>query len=486
MKLKNTSNNRILRILLSMLIISSTSGCKKFLEIPPPKTQLLNNSVFSNDAGAIAAQTAIYANMASYVNFAYLNYFPDLSSDELTIYSTNAKEIQFGNNAIFPDNSLVQDIWASAYKCIYQANGVLEGLSESDKISPQIKQQLIGEAEFIRAYWHFYLVNLFGDVPLVTTTSYQINGIIARTNKLEVYQQIIKDLDDAKNKLNANFTAADVITTTNTQRLRPTKWAALALLSRAYLYLGDLTHAPSDYSGAETNSSLIIANTGQFTLLLDLNNVFKVNSQEAIWQLQPPSTINNTYEGGYFIPSNFNAIPPIAALSPQLLNAFEVNDKRKANWTNNYVYNGKTYYYPFKYKVQLSVNTTASEYEVVLRFAEQYLIRAEAQAHGIGNGIAGAIADLNVIRNRAGLPSYIGPSDKTAVLNAILHERQVELFTEFGHRWLDLNRTGNVDAVMQIVTPSKGGGTWKPNQQLYPIPIKEILADPNLIQTPGY
>jgi starch-binding outer membrane protein, SusD/RagB family len=71
------------------------------------------------------------------------------------------------------------------------------------------------------------------------------------------------------------------------------------------------------------------------------------------------------------------------------------------------------------------------------------------------------------------------------LLIAILHERQVELFTEWGHRWLDLKRTGNVNAVMSIVTPSKGG-TWQATDQLFPIPQGDIDKNPNIIQNSGY
>ncbi|HEY4195211.1 MAG TPA: RagB/SusD family nutrient uptake outer membrane protein, partial [Mucilaginibacter sp.] len=154
------------------------------------------------------------------------------------------------------------------------------------------------------------------------------------------------------------------------------------------------------------------------------------------------------------------------------------------SWTNNIMINGVSYNYAYKYKL---VNTsTTDEYSMVLRLAEQYLIRAEAEANGEGNGINGAIADLNIIRNRAGLGNTTA-NDKNSLLSAISHERQVELFTEWGDRWLNLKRTGQIDAVMGIVTPLKGG-TWNTNYQLYPIPEQQILNDPNMTdsQNPGY
>jgi len=95
-----------------------------------------------------------------------------------------------------------------------------------------------------------------------------------------------------------------------------------------------------------------------------------------------------------------------------------------------------------------------------------------------------AQADLNAIRTRAGLPNTIA-STQPALLTAIQHERQVELFTEWGHRWLDLKRTGNIDAVMTIICSQKGS-SWSSYQQLYPLPLVDIQMDPNLVQNIGY
>jgi hypothetical protein len=123
-----------------------------------------------------------------------------------------------------------------------------------------------------------------------------------------------------------------------------------------------------------------------------------------------------------------------------------------------------------------------AEYPMILRLAEQYLIRAEARAQQ--NNLIGSQSDLNVIRTRAGLPNT-SASTQQDLLSAIYRERQFELFTEMGHRWLDLKRTGSVDMIMNTETPQKGG-IWKTTDQLYPLPLSEIQADINLTQNPGY
>jgi hypothetical protein len=117
---------------------------------------------------------------------------------------------------------------------------------------------------------------------------------------------------------------------------------------------------------------------------------------------------------------------------------------------------------------------------MIFRLADTYLIRAEASAN-LGNGSA-ALTDLNVVRARAGLsPSATNPANQAAVLSAIQHERQVELFTEWGNRWFDLKRTGTAAAVLGA---EKGG--WQPNFALYPVPRTELQADVNLTQNQGY
>ena len=121
---------------------------------------------------------------------------------------------------------------------------------------------------------------------------------------------------------------------------------------------------------------------------------------------------------------------------------------------------------------------------MMFRLAEQYLIRAEARAQQ--NNISDAQADLNKIRTRARLPNTTA-ADKNSILSAILHERQTELFSEWGNRWFDLKRTNNIDAVMSIMTPKKANGLqWQSYKQLNPLPFTEIQRDPSLLQNLGY
>jgi hypothetical protein len=409
-----------------------------------------------------------------------------LSADDFLYKNTGAGPAQYYylNNLTATAPSNTDTFWTNIYFMIYQCNATIEGLTTSSTLTPAVKQQLMGEAKFMRAFGYFYLVNFYGNVPLVLTTDYTVNATVVRSSTDQVYTQIIADLKDADKLLSSNYLGASLLTTTP-ERVRPTKWAAEALLARTYLYT-------KDWPDAVTQSTAVIANVNLFSLV-NLDDVFLKNSNEAIWQLQPVGQGANTNDGVLFvIPSTgLNQVQSIS-LSNGVLNSFEPNDDRKTHWVGSVTVSGTTYFFPYKYKKTLDPNIVSvanmTEYEMVLRLGEQFLIRAEAEANGAAGGLSAAISDLNIIRARAGLGNYAGSTtDQTAVLNAIYHERRVELFSEWGHRWLDLKRTGMLDAVMGAGGACAAkGGTWNTNQQLYPIPLSELQANPKLVQNPGY
>lgn len=450
------------------ILAAGLYSCKKFVEVGSPKSLITASAVYSNDATATSVIRGIYSQMINNSSgFASggsssVSFKCGLSADELKNFANDVTYIAFYTNALSVTN-FDPALWSEPYTYINNANAVIEGLTNSSGVSQMTKKELSGEAKFIRAFCHFYLVNLFGDVPLITTTDFRVNADAPRTASADVYQQIISDLKDAQGLLAGDFSFS------KGERDQPNKWAATALLARVYLYLGD-------WADAEAQATAIINNTGVYSLAADLNTVFLANNSEAIWQLKP-AALPFTNEGSLFI---LSSTPGFAALSQQLLDSFESGDNRKINWIDSVTDGGQTYYYPYKYKV--NSGTSLTEYSMVLRLAEQYLIRGEARANQ--NNIAGAQADLNVIRSRAGLPNTTA-GDIPSLISAILHERQLELFTEWGHRWLDLKRTKTVNSAMNIITPQKGGN-WNSNQQLYPIPLSDIINDVNLRQNAGY
>jgi starch-binding outer membrane protein, SusD/RagB family len=438
-------------------------GCKKFIDIPLPQNQLVKAAVFSNNESANSAMAGLYSQLVSNNSLFLLNggmtVFGGLAADELMTTAPNANADPFSINVIPATSPVISNnLWRWPYNYIYQANALIEGLASSTSISDDVQKQLTGEAKLLRALCYFYLVNLYGDVPLITSTDYLLNSSLRRTPVDEVYNQITADLEDAYSKLTPVYPSV--------AKGRPNKWAAGALLCRVYLYRGE-------WARAEAVASEII-NSGMYTLE-PLNNVFLLTSNETIWQLAPVLSSINTSEGNVFIPSSAT-VKPTYAITSLLLSAFEVSDGRKLSWLKSNTISGQPYFYPFKYKVKSS--TPPTENYIVFRLAEIYLVRAEARARQ--NKIAEAKADLNMIRTRAGLGNT-PVNDQASLFAAIEHERQVELFAEWGQRWLDLKRTNRADAVLG---PLKS--TWVSSSQLFPIPFSELQLNPFLIQNPGY
>jgi hypothetical protein len=191
----------------------------------------------------------------------------------------------------------------------------------------------------------------------------------------------------------------------------------------------------------------------------------------------------NTADGRLFIPQKGSM--PAYVLTDSLLSAFDVNDKRR-QWIRTDTINGVTYHSPFKYR-RNDTQQPLTEYNTVLRLAEQVLIRAEARI--MQNNLSGAADDLNLLRARASLAT-VGPfTSQSSAMAALEHERRIELFAEWGHRWFDLNRwpaqtaqyTTRADEVM-----SSCKHPWNVTAKLWPLPADQLVLNPLLIQNAGY
>ncbi len=451
-------------VLITLLCFITTS-CRKFLEVGPPADQVISAVVFEDDKTATSAVTGLYSEMmnrAMYFMQGGITLYPGMSADELTYTGTNTSISAFSVNLIPSDNSIITtSLWQFAYAHIYQANSILEGLDKSTLITDGVKKQLKGEMLFVRAFCYFNLVNIYGDVPLVLTTDYRVNAAMGRTSADVIYAQVISDLNSSKSLLGK--------TSPTGTASRPNLWAPAAMLSRVYLYRKDWANAGRMADSVITKSGL--------QLETSLDNIYLNTSKEAIWQLAPVQPANAS-EGGIFIPVTATA-KPTYVITAGLLAAFEAGDKRKTSWTAQRTVSGVTYTYPYKYKVRIA--TAKTEYNTVLRLAEQYLIRAEAKA--MQNDLAGAVADVDIIRQKHG--GFTGilavPASQAATIDLILKERRIEYFAEWGHRWFDLKRTGKVDAVIGGQKPS-----WKSTAALYPIPFSQLQRNPNLTPNPGY
>lgn len=436
-------------------------SCDDFVEVELPNSQLTADAVFEDQAVANAAMTDIYAKIREFGVLTGSTFGLGLQlgmyADELDFYGNESLGL-FYNNSIIASNPDIKSLWDTSYHQIYASNAVFEGVEKSVNLLDTERNQLKGEALFVRALIHFYLANVFGDVPYITTTNYELNKKVTRIEVSEVYKRIKIDLEKAIQLLSEDYLIPN--------RTRPNKYAACALLARVNLYAGDWEEALDETSTVINNTQLYVEE--------GLSMMFLKESTSTIWQIDPGYNGGNALES--FTYTFTSTPPPLVALTDDLIQAFSNNDQRKIHWTKAITDGVSTWYHPFKYKYY---SGTSAEYSVIFRLSELYLIRAESKAY-LGN-LSGAKDDLNTIRNRAGLANTTATT-QDEILDAILKERRLELFTEFGHRFFDLKRFHKIQSVLSETKPG-----WDTNDVLFPIPEAELNLNPNLQpQNPGY
>ncbi|MDX3916951.1 MAG: RagB/SusD family nutrient uptake outer membrane protein [Pseudosphingobacterium sp.] len=461
-----------------MLVLLLLSGCKNFVEVAPPKNSITSESVYTSDETAASVLTGIYTrfngDIAGGINGMSIRC--GLSADELSLFSGSVNQDLVGQYRNDISSQSNNSFWEYLYNYILVTNSAIEGIQQSSTLSSTAKNQLLGESYFLRSFCYFYLVNLYGGVPIVTTPDFSVNAVEPRASVTDVYDLITSDLIHAQEYLSEDYKSANAKDNT-TERIRPNKDAALAMLARTKLYV-------KSYAEAEAFASQVIENKRLYDIET-LDNTFLKSSREAIWQLQPTNIGWNTEDARIFIltQSGLSDLTPVY-LNNSFISTVKSDDLRYLSWVNSITLSSNDlYYFPFKYKIG-TYDSPLNEYLMVLRLSEQYLIRSEARV--MQGNIDGAKADLNVIRNRANLPDTEA-NDKENLLNAILEERRIELFTEWGHRWLDLKRTETINDVMGTESANKGSN-WNSNMALFPIPLADIQRNPSLrnAQNPGY
>ena len=452
----------------TILLLTITSGslfvssCEKFVELGAPPTQVLASEAFATDASANSVIRGLYTATLS-INLAGTStFYTGLAADDLQYNATDPNTAEFYSNSLLNTNGNVANFWSNCYQLIKNANNAISGLEASTTLTPSVKDQLLGEAKFFRAYAYFYLANLYGDVPLQLRDDLHAfeEAALSRMPVQQVYDQIIADLKDAESKMATTYDA------TASPRGRANKAAASALLARVFLY-------QKDYQNAESYATKVLQSSDYGMPTPDKS--FINSSNEVILQLGTQTGVT-TFGSNYITAATST---PGYTLPDAVYNSFETApniDLRKTNWTSPKTVSNKIYYAITKYKV---ASGTGSEYHIVLRLAEQYLIRAEARAR-LGK-ITEARTDVDAVRNRAGLAGLSTSLNQTQLLAAIETERLHEFFGEFGHRWFDLKRT---ERATTVLSPIKSN--WQTTDVLFPIPQAQILINRNLTQNPGY
>ncbi|GAC1586795.1 MAG: RagB/SusD family nutrient uptake outer membrane protein [Ginsengibacter sp.] len=436
------------KLLIILTLFIAATACNKKLDITPTQSIDEVNALNSN-SGVLTALNGAYANLgaaAFYGGDVFL--YSDLLGDagELKWSGTFQGLTQIYNKAIPKNNGFVTTTWLQGYRVINDVNNVLSALPVVDATA---KDRVEGEAKFIRGSVYFDLVRLFAKayndgtpasnpgVPLVLTPTRGItaDNNVKRNTVEEVYKQVIKDLSDAEAKLPA------------VTSVYATKNAAAAMLARVYLQ-------KADYLAAEQAANRVIQ-SGQFKLATTFAGAFNpANTVEDIFAMQVSTTqgVNDFYT--FYSASGRGDIDIKAAH----LAMYEAGDARRAFF---YVSGGSVY---------TSKHNNRFGNVRILRLAEMYLIRAEANFRlGTADGDT-PLNDINRIRARAALPPLV-----VVTLADILKERKLELAFE-GQTLNDVKRLqGNVTLI-----------PWNSPKLIFPIPDREIIANPNLTQNEGY
>lgn len=199
---KNNSIYKRCRIfcIASLLTLGS---CDDFVTVEVPSNQLSSPLVFDSNSTATAALVAIYSQIRSKGLLtggpSGLQLKLGEYTDELTFFGSGGQtDTSFYNNSVLQSNSTVKNWWDNTYSQIYAVNAVLQGVENSTKLSTAEKNQINGEALFIRGMLHFHLTNLFGDIPYVINTDYILNKDISKTIHSEVFNKVENDLKTAE------------------------------------------------------------------------------------------------------------------------------------------------------------------------------------------------------------------------------------------------------------------------------------------------
>jgi hypothetical protein len=461
----------------SFLLIAALwlTACEEDL-FQDPVTEKVSANFFKTETEIEEAVNGVYATLQR--NGLYNLYLPAIS--ELPSDNT-FDEVPANDNGIFgqmdefkliTSNEGVASIWADAYVAIQRANVVLARIESVSFAKAETKAARTGEMKFIRALVYFNLVQLFGDVPLVTEETvnpYDYFGQ-GRAGKGQIYAQVEQDLAEAIVGLPAS----------SSQKGRVLKTAAQALLGKVYLTLGR-------YADAKAQLDAVVA-SGKHRLLDKPEDVFSATNEsnaEIIFAVQFASGVNGNREGSgafqQFSPSGTVSGAKGHNLPTRSFYALYTDaDLRKT------AYVGTTSAgVPFSKKLKLPTtapNDGGSDW-VVLRYADVLLMLAEAENEL--NNPAAAAPLLNQVRTRAGLPATAAAT-QAELREAIELERRLELIGE-GHRWFDLLRTGKAISTMNAWFAEQAIPiTISAKNLLMPIPQSQIDTDPTLTQNPGY
>jgi len=442
----------------TLAVTFTLSSCEKFLEIDP-RISTSDQVTINDENSAHTAVRGIYNQLQSDGYYGYtfqtIGFF---SGDNIEYTGSQIVNQSLTNHSVRADLPALATAWTAIYNTINRANNVIAkvpALSVTPTFTDAVRNQLVGEAYFLRALSYFDLGRTWGGVQLVLVPTSSSNNLenLKRSSLADTYRQVLADLIKAEELL-----------PNSTNRIRATRKTVWALRARYHLYR-------EEWKEAITYASKLIDDKSNYNLLTPYSSFFADNASgtnESILELYYTTNVVNT-QAYQWQPSTKGGVgwirPSMGIVN--LLNNKSIAGTRQS-LISKVVLNGVDNWFG-----NLYYRTNGTDPAFLIRISELYLIRAEAYAQD--NDIAKSLADLNVIRKRADIQE-LNIADKATLLLAIEQENRIEFAFE-NHRWYDLVRTRRAKTVL---------GIDEDFRLLLPIPYAQILIDKNLEQNPQY
>lgn len=485
--------NRIINILtISFLILLSYNCSDDFLDRNHPGSMSFDK-IYKTKKDFDAALAGCYSSFQSQASV--MIFFGDFPSDNVYASRYNPADswTDIKRHTYTAMNDQFKSFWFNSYRTIQRVNLLLEMISGAS-IEDKDKAVISAEAKFLRAHSYFYLLRIFGGVPLYDRyTDVQDMYDAPRASVEDVKTLIINDLNEVKNIDSYRSSGDNAVG-------RATSIAAKTLMAKTYMWV-------KDFANAETVLADIV-NTGGLDLV-DFSKLYQPDqpvNKEIIFSINYERTA--TFSFPYMdmvIPyqSPAKTVYPnydmsagygYGMIEPYIVNKFSTKDKRLALIdTLTFEFLGTTDENIFSLKYvdrETSVTGLSGANVIVLRYADVLLMYAEALNE---NGkTTQAYSPLNRVRNRAGIGDLPAGYTKEQMFQALADERQKEFIME-GDRWFDLVFRGLtfLKKEMNSCIPNSYLEINKSikltdNCLLFPIPESELQIKPVLTQNPGY
>lgn len=493
-----------------LLLSTCLFGCKK--QLNEQVFSELTSTIYYNNAGD--ATTALYGVYNSLNRTPFSDWDTDLYSlvhlpSKYVISRVPFRKV-FSNFTYGASDPAIERVWQRAYITINRANAVIDNVP-SINMDDNLKKQIVSEAKFLRALTYFNLVRLFGGVPLrirETTSLDEVN--LARSTAQQVYDLIISDLKEGE----ANMPDKRPVS----EKGRATNGSASGLLGRVYLTMaGSPLNQADKWTLARDKFKYIIDNKTKwgYDLMTNFKDVFSLqfeNNKEVLFAIQnshvtdqgsvlaffsaPPNSTFATAAGQYHY-----------GFTTAFRNLYDALDKRR-DVTVVYSYvalNGSTITYgapgvPYGYKdpngmalgkfqdgTGASTNVNHANDVLVLRYADILLMFAEAE-NEVNGPVLAAFTAINELRLRANATPISG-LNKATFRDAVYNERLLELSGELTE-FFDIQRLGKLQETISNSSEAiTAGTTYNVKFALYPLPLKEVNANPLIgqaNQNPGW